>query len=100
MPSIKFSVPHKLGAVEAKRRIANLIGQTRTQFGDKVTDVNERWIADRGEFSFKAMGFPISGVLEVKSDAVDGELNLPFAALPFKSRIEAELSGKARELLA
>jgi hypothetical protein len=65
MPSIKVSVPHKLGADEAKKRITQLISETKNQFGNKVSDVKESWTDHRGDFSFRAMGFSVSGVLKV-----------------------------------
>jgi len=100
MPSIKLSVPHKLGADEARKRIENLISDAQKRFGDKVSDVKESWTDNRDDFSFRAMGFSVSGTLKVEPSSADLEINLPFAALPFKSRIENELCGKAKELLA
>jgi len=100
MPVIKISVPHDLGADEAKHRIVNLVSEAKGNFGKSVSDVKESWIDNRGEFSFRAMGFSVSGNLQVEPKSVDLEITLPFAALPFKSRIEGELSSKAKALLA
>ena len=100
MPSIKLSVPHKLGADEAKRRVTKLISETREKFGHQVSDVRESWDGNRGDFGFKAMGFNVSGNLQVQPATVDVEIQLPFAALMFKSRVENEISNKAKELLA
>lgn len=100
MPTINVSVPHKLGTDEAKRRITHLIGDARSKFGGQATDVRETWTADRNDFAFKAMGFSVSGVLQVAPDAVAVQMNIPFAALPFKGRIEQEITAKAKELLA
>ena len=100
MPSIKLSVPHKLGADEAKKRITQLISETRSQFGHSVSDVQESWQDNRGTFSFRAIGFSVSGNLQVEPTTVDVDINLPFAALPFKSRVENEISKRATELLA
>lgn len=100
MPTIKLSVPHQLGVEEAKRRISHLVSDAKSQFGSNVTDVREEWTQNTNEFSFRAMGFSVSGNLEVNEKTVDGEILLPFAALPFKGRIEEELSTRARELLA
>ena len=94
-----MSIPHRLGAEEAKQRIARLITETRGKFGGTVSDVEESWTENRGTIRFKAMGFSVSGSLDVQPSLVNVEINLPFAALPFKSRIESELSGKAKELL-
>lgn len=100
MPTIKLSVPHRLGTEEAKKRISNLIVDARRQFGNSASEVQESWTGDTNHFSFRAMGFSVSGNLTVMPNGVDGELKLPLAALPFKSRIESELTTRARELLA
>ena len=100
MPTIKLSVPHRLGTAEAKKRITNLIADARAQFGASAGDVQESWTGDTNYFSFRAMGFSVSGNMTVRPDAVDGELKLPLAALPFKSRIESELATRAKTLLA
>ena len=100
MPAIKLSVPHKLSPEEAKQRITKLISETKSQFGSTVSDVKESWTDNRGDFSFRAMGFAVAGNLQVEPSAVQIEINLPFAALPFKSRAEKEISTRAKELLA
>lgn len=100
MPSIKISVPHKLGADEAKKRIANLISESKEKFGHQVSNVRESWNGNRGDFGFKAMGFDVAGNLQVQPATVDIEIHLPFAALLFKSRVENEISKRATELLA
>jgi hypothetical protein len=100
MPAIKTSVPHKLGTDEAKKRITHLISESKTKFGNSVSDVEESWTENRGTFRFKAMGFSVSGHLQVEPSTVQVEINLPFAALPFKSKLENEISTHARELLA
>jgi hypothetical protein len=100
MPAIKLSVPHKLAPEEAKQRITKLISETKSQFGNHVSEVKESWVDNRGTFSFRAMGFSVSGILQVEPTTVEVEINLPFAALPFKSRAEKEISNRAKELLA
>lgn len=100
MPAIKVSIPHKLGADEAKRRISHLISDAKAKFGNMVSDVQENWVQNVGHFRFNAMGFPVSGTLDVQPAVVNVEIQLPFAALPFKGRVENEISTRARELLA
>jgi hypothetical protein len=65
-----------------------------------MSDVRESWTANHNDFAFKAMGFSVSGNMEVKPSAVDLCINFPFAALPFKGRIESEIVEKAKTLLA
>lgn len=100
MPAIKLSVPHNLSADEAKQRIVKLISETKEKFGDQVSDLEESWNGNQGTFRFKAMGFSVSGDMYIEPSNARVEINLPFAAMLFKSRIENELSAKAKTLLA
>ena len=100
MPKIDFSVAHTLGQEEAKRRIASLMADSRTRFAGQISNVAESWNGYVDAFSFEAMGFSVSGKLEVQPAQVLIEMNLPWAAYPFKTRIENEILTHARELLA
>ncbi|MGD0812349.1 MAG: polyhydroxyalkanoic acid system family protein [Verrucomicrobiota bacterium] len=100
MPKVTLSVPHQLGQNEAKSRISKLLADTRTQFGDKITDVEEAWTGNTDAFRFRAMGFAVDGQLEVQPAELRININLPWAALPFKSRVESEILKHARALLA
>lgn len=93
-------MPHKLGADEAKRRIQNLITDSKSKFGAQATDVRESWTGNHNDFGFKAMGMSVSGALDVQPAAVDVSMDLPFAALPFKGKIEKEITDRAKQLLA
>jgi hypothetical protein len=100
MPKIKLSVPHQLGQDEAKSRVSKLIADSRSQFGDKITNVEETWTGNIDAFRFRTMGFAIDGQLEVKPAEVLIDINFPWIALPFKDRVESEILKHARELLA
>jgi hypothetical protein len=100
MPTIKVSVPHSLNPDEAVRRIKNLVTDIKAQFADRVTDVKEEWTGPNGEFGFKVMGFDISGTVQVDVREVQIQSSLPFAATPFKGRIEAVIVERATQLLS
>ncbi len=100
MPAIKISVPHQLGADEARQRIARLISDSKEKFGAQISDVRETWTDNRSDFGFKAMGFDVAGDLRVQPASVDINLNVPFAAMFFRDKIEKEITKHARELLA
>lgn len=100
MPKINLSVPHRLSQEEAKKRITNLIADSRARFADKVSNVSESWNGYVDTFSFDAMGASVSGKLDVQPSQVLIEVNLPWLAMAFKSRIESELATHARQLLA
>ncbi len=100
MPTINIAVPHQLGTDEAKRRITTLISETKAKFGHEVSDLQENWNGNQGNFSFKARGFSVSGDLQVEPSNAVMKINLPFAAAFFKGRIEQEISTRAKELLS
>jgi len=91
MPRIKVAVPHSLNPEEAVSRIKNLVRDVKAQFADKVTDVTEEWTGTNGE---------VSGTVQVLPSEVQIQSSLPFAATPFKGRIETVIQEKAKQLLA
>ncbi len=99
MPKSTVTVDHQLGKDEALNRIKGLLGQAKEQYGDRITDLQETWSDDGGTFSFKAMGLKISGSLAVADSEVMIVGDYPFAAMPFKSTIEATLRERAQRLL-
>jgi hypothetical protein len=100
MPKIDLSVAHKLSQEEAKNRITGLLADSRSRFAGQVTNVAESWSGYVDAFSFEAMGFAVNGKLDVQPAQVRIELSLPWAAIPFKGRIESEILNHAKQLLA
>ncbi len=100
MPKLDIYVSHRLSQEEALRRIKHLLGDVKAKFADKITNLHEEWSGNGGEFSFSAMGFHVSGTLTVSPSAVRLTCDLPLAALLFKTKIEAAIMERARELLA
>jgi len=97
---MKMTVPHALGTDEAMRRIQNLLTDLKRDHGDQISDLKENWTDDGGTFSFKAMGFSLKGSMNVQPDSVTVEGDLPFAAVPFRDKIESMFRERATELLA
>lgn len=100
MPAIAISVPHSLPPAEALRRIQSMLGDLKRQYGDQVTEVTETWSGSTGEFSMTAMGLRISGTLAVEPAEVKLNGTIPFAAVPFRGRIEQLIREQAETLLA
>ena len=99
MPKIELTVAHNLGQEEARDRIARLMADSRAHFAGQITNVIESWNGYVDAFSFEAMGFATNGQLEVQPSQVLIEMHLPWAAYPFKARIEREILTQARQLL-
>jgi Putative polyhydroxyalkanoic acid system protein (PHA_gran_rgn) len=100
MPGMTIEVPHSLGNEEAKRRIEGLLGDVKREFGDRITDLEEKWTGDQATFSFRAMGFGVSGTLAIEPSLVRLSGKLPMAALPFRGRIEQVIRERATALLS
>jgi hypothetical protein len=100
MPSFAMTVPHRLTQEEALGRIQRMLGEMKQQYGNQVTDLNETWNGNTGEFSMTAMGMKISGNVAVEPGEVKLNGNIPFAAVPFKGQIEKLIREQATQLLA
>jgi hypothetical protein len=94
------TVPHQLGRDEALNRLKNLLTDMKAQYGDKVTDLQENWTDEGGTFSFKAMGFKLSGALQVTDNEMRLNGDFPWAAKPFQGTVEATIRERAERLLA
>jgi hypothetical protein len=100
VPKSTIIVTHSLGKEEALNRIKSILVKAKEQYGDRISDLKENWTPDGGTFSFKAMGFKISGSMTVTDHDVQITGDYPFAALPFKGTIEATLRERAERMLA
>ena len=86
MPKVNVSVPHKVGKTAAKERAQQVVLQLIEVFEGK--DGNVAWEGDNCDFKFKSLGFNIKGRATVSEETVDTEVELPFAAMLFKSKTE------------
>jgi hypothetical protein len=64
-----------------------------------ISDLNESWNGDGAEFSFKAMGMTVEGIISVDKKTVNLDAKIPLAALPFKGTIENTIKEEANKLL-
>lgn len=99
MPKSTVSVDHSLGKQEAMGRVKGMLGQVKESYGSQVTDLEERWTDNGGAFSFKAMGFKVSGDLTVTDSKVVIDAQFPWAAKPFQGTIETTIRERAQRLL-
>src|ERR1700756_2275277 len=100
MPTLEMTIPHNLPQEEALKRIKNLLSETKREHGDKIQNLEETWSGNEGNFSFKAMGYDISGTLTVKPSSVELHGKIPFAVSLFKGKITKAINEKAKELLS
>ena len=81
------------------RRIRGEIEDLKIEYGDKVGDLRDSWRDDTYLFEGVTNGFAVSGVTLVKPSQIEIAANLPWLAMPFRGRIEAEIRQRLRSLL-
>ena len=100
MPKTDINVSHSLGKQEALTRLQGMLASVKENYGSQVSDLEENWTDNGGTFSFKAMGFKISGELAVSDNDVRIDAEFPWAAKPFQGTIETAIRERAERLLA
>lgn len=99
MSALNLSIPHQLPKEEALSRIKHLLENLKEEKKDMITNLQEEWQDDQGKFSFKAMGFDLSGNIQVNPGSVEINSQLPMAVSFFKGKIASIIQDKAAELL-
>ena len=100
MPKLNVVVPHQLTTEEAKGRIQGMVSEAMAKYATQVSDFSENWTGDQGKFSGRAMGFSVSGTVDVRPGEVAINGNLPLAATMFKGQIESMIRDRAGKLLS
>ena len=99
MPKSDILVQHSLSQDEAFKNIKKLLSNVKAEHSDKISDLHERWTDSGGAFSLKAMGISVKGTLAVTDSNVRVSLEFPWAARPFKGRIESAIREEAQKAL-
>jgi hypothetical protein len=94
-----ISVPHNLGADEARNRIKCLSETLVRENQGKISEMQESWVDHAARFSFRILGFSVEGNLHVEESHVRLEGKFPLAGLPFKKGIEKDIKNTARKLM-
>lgn len=97
--TVTVTIPHRLGAVEARRRLQQGITQLRTQYAGQVASIEERWEADHMEFQAGLLGQTLTGRLDVQAESVRVELDLPWMLAVLAEKIRGEVEQRGRKLL-
>jgi len=95
---ISVDIPHRLGAEEAKRRIAGGTGSLQN-FIPGAAEVRSAWTGDRLALQIGMMGQEVNAQIDVQDAFVRVELMLPPALAFFGKAIEAGIRRTGAELL-
>jgi hypothetical protein len=97
--SIVITVPHRLGAKEAKRRIAEQIELLRRNYIDKLAYSEANWNGDTANLRVVAFGQTATAQVYVLDDALRIEVQLPWILAALAGKIQRILKSNAEESL-
>lgn len=95
---ITVDLPHKLGAAEAKRRIAGNLGTLAGKLPAGAS-VSSAWEGERLKLDVAALGQRIDALLDVQEKLVRVTVHLPPALAFFGAMVEAGLRQSGGALL-
>ena len=101
MPTLNITVAHQLTQAEATERLKKKRTEIQDQNTYTVTDLKENWTTpDSLEFSFKILGFSLTGKVESQESAVQIVVSLPVAAVLMKGTIESQVRRELEQVLS
>ena len=100
MKSLEVRVPHGLEKPEVRRRLDVAINRARTDFADKVSQIEARWENDdRLALDVVVMGMQIGSELDLQPAEIVVRLQVPGMAGLFAGRIQAGIQERLGGLL-
>jgi hypothetical protein len=97
--SIVLSLPHQLTQDEAKRRIQGGIANFRSQFAGQMAEVEEQWVGHHMDFRFSVAGQSVTGRVDVLSDVVRFDVDLPWIFAMIAERLRGRIQQEGQKLL-
>ena len=91
MPKITVTVPHQLGQQAAAERLKSFVARLKEKHQDQVSNLREEWSDNSLKFGFKSFGFQFQGTGSVAESEAKLDVDIPFAAMMFKGKIETEM---------
>lgn len=97
MPKVSVTVPHQFPPEEVIQRAGPHIEKMIDDFEGKDFELN--WTGNHGDFGFTSLMFHITGEIDVTSADITISVDLPFAALMFKDKVEKALEKNLRRVV-
>ena len=96
---VSVVVGHRLGKVEATRRLKEGFARTKGRLGEIIAIEQETWEGDTLRFHMRALGQTAAGTIEVLEDALRIEVALPWLLAKAAKRLLPILRKEATLLL-
>ena len=97
--TVTVTVGHRLGKVEAVRRLKEGLAHTDGQVGAMIALEQQTWQGDTLRFSMRALGQTAAASIEVLEDALRIEVSLPWLLAKAAKRLLPILRKEATLLL-
>jgi len=97
--SVSVIVGHRLGKVEAIRRLKEGFARTNGQLGAMIAVEQETWQGDTLSFRMRALGHTATASIEVLEDALRIEVSLPWLLAKAAKHLLPILRKEATQLL-
>jgi hypothetical protein len=96
---MKHAVPHDLGPERAKKVAEAALSSYEKKFAKYQP--HARWTSEtRANISFTVKGISLNGALEVRPNAIEMDLDVPFLLRPFQSTAVGVIEGEIKEWIA
>jgi hypothetical protein len=96
---MKHAVPHDLGPERAKKVAEAALSSYAQKFAKYQPQAS--WTSDtRANISFTVKGMSLKGALEVRSNAIEMDLDVPFLLRPFQGTAIGVIEGEIKEWIA
>jgi hypothetical protein len=92
-------IPHRLGAVEAQRRIAGGLDAAKAQYGRYVQVAETEWAGNRLSFRLSALAQTIQGAVAVEDEFVELRAQLPLVIRLLAKRFIPVVESAGQKLL-
>jgi hypothetical protein len=96
--SIVVTIPHDLGAAEARRRIAEGLGPLQQSFAGKLTS-DVKWDGNHADINVGALGQKVTARLDIEQSSVRVEVQLPFLLAALANKIQPYLQKAGSDML-
>ena len=90
MPTVSVSVPHDHSPEDIVKRAEPLMEKLVSDFEGKDLEMN--WNGNNADFHFKSLAFTIKGRVAVDEEKIAVDVDLPFAAMMFKDKVQKGLT--------
>jgi hypothetical protein len=97
---MKIEIPHLHTREKAKIKIENLIQTVKTEYGGQIKSMNENWSDYTDAIELSAIGYSISGTIEVKESLISIDLRIPFMLQPFSKKIRSVIEEHIKKALS